>query len=145
MTSTLTLVLKSLPREAFLLSDTIPLMSTHSNTSQFSSANVDPAELAKFSELAHRWWDTESEFKPLHQINPLRLNWIQTLAPLKGKKGNNSPSFFRENRTNNENENKCFYTTSFKKVHFPNCSFWHNLAYRKNCSQQDCTKSHCKR
>ncbi len=61
-------------------------MSTHSNTSQFSSSNVDPAELAKFSELAHRWWDTESEFKPLHQINPLRLAWIQTLAPLAGKK-----------------------------------------------------------
>ena len=61
-------------------------MSSHSNTSQFSSANVDPAELAKFSELAHRWWDTESEFKPLHQINPLRLAWIQTLVPLHGKK-----------------------------------------------------------
>ena len=61
-------------------------MSTHSNTSKFSSSNVDPAELAKFSELAHRWWDTESEFKPLHQINPLRLAWIQTLAPLAGKK-----------------------------------------------------------
>ena len=38
--------------------------------------NVDPAELAKFSELAHRWWDPESEFRPLHQINPLRLEWI---------------------------------------------------------------------
>ena len=61
-------------------------MSTQSNTSQFSSSNVDPAELAKFSELAHRWWDTESEFKPLHQINPLRLNWIQTLVPLAGRK-----------------------------------------------------------
>ena len=61
-------------------------MSTQSNTSQFSSSNVDPAELAKFSELAHRWWDTESEFKPLHQINPLRLNWIQTLVPLVGRK-----------------------------------------------------------
>ena len=61
-------------------------MSTHPNTSQFSSANVDPAELAKFSELAHRWWDTESEFKPLHQINPLRLAWIQTLVPLHGKR-----------------------------------------------------------
>jgi 2-polyprenyl-6-hydroxyphenyl methylase/3-demethylubiquinone-9 3-methyltransferase len=61
-------------------------MSTHSYSSQFSSSNVDPAELAKFSELAHRWWDTESEFKPLHQINPLRLAWIQTLAPLAGKK-----------------------------------------------------------
>lgn len=47
--------------------------------------NVDANELAKFSELAHRWWDTESEFKPLHQINPLRLNWIDELANLKGK------------------------------------------------------------
>jgi 2-polyprenyl-6-hydroxyphenyl methylase/3-demethylubiquinone-9 3-methyltransferase len=60
-------------------------MSTH-NSSQFSSANVDPAELAKFSDLAHRWWDTESEFRPLHQINPLRLNWIQSLVPLAGLK-----------------------------------------------------------
>ncbi len=46
--------------------------------------NVDPAELAKFSDLAHHWWDTESEFKPLHQINPLRLDWINNLAPLAG-------------------------------------------------------------
>jgi len=44
--------------------------------------NADPAELAKFSELAHRWWDLESEFKPLHQINPLRLEWINSLCPL---------------------------------------------------------------
>lgn len=44
--------------------------------------NVDPAELAKFSDLAHHWWDTESEFKPLHQINPLRLEWINSIAPL---------------------------------------------------------------
>jgi 2-polyprenyl-6-hydroxyphenyl methylase / 3-demethylubiquinone-9 3-methyltransferase len=42
-----------------------------------SSENVDPAELAKFSELAHRWWDPHSEFKPLHAINPLRLGWIE--------------------------------------------------------------------
>jgi len=48
--------------------------------------NVDPAELAKFSELAHRWWDTESEFRPLHQINPLRLDWINGIAPLQGKR-----------------------------------------------------------
>jgi 2-polyprenyl-6-hydroxyphenyl methylase / 3-demethylubiquinone-9 3-methyltransferase len=48
--------------------------------------NADPQELAKFSELAHRWWDTESEFKPLHQINPLRLNWIESLCPVKDKK-----------------------------------------------------------
>jgi 2-polyprenyl-6-hydroxyphenyl methylase/3-demethylubiquinone-9 3-methyltransferase len=46
--------------------------------------NADPAELAKFSELAHRWWDLESEFKPLHQINPLRLEWIHALCPLAG-------------------------------------------------------------
>lgn len=46
--------------------------------------NFDPAELAKFSDLAHRWWDTESEFRPLHQINPLRLDWIESLVPLKG-------------------------------------------------------------
>ncbi len=49
------------------------------------NTNVDPAELAKFSELAHRWWDTNSEFRPLHQINPLRLDWIQTMATLKDK------------------------------------------------------------
>lgn len=47
--------------------------------------NADPAELAKFSELAHRWWDPESEFRPLHQINPLRLGWIEGLVPLTGK------------------------------------------------------------
>ena len=46
--------------------------------------NVDPAELAKFSDLAHRWWDPESEFRPLHQINPLRLEWINTQVPLSG-------------------------------------------------------------
>lgn len=48
------------------------------------TTNVDPQELAKFSELAHRWWDTESEFRPLHQINPLRLDWIDRHAALKG-------------------------------------------------------------
>ena len=47
--------------------------------------NADPQELAKFSELAHRWWDPTSEFKPLHQINPLRLGWIDGIAALKGK------------------------------------------------------------
>ena len=44
--------------------------------------NVDTAELAKFSELAHRWWDVNSEFRPLHQINPLRLEWINQLVPI---------------------------------------------------------------
>jgi 2-polyprenyl-6-hydroxyphenyl methylase/3-demethylubiquinone-9 3-methyltransferase len=54
-------------------------------TNTQTHTNVDPAELAKFSELAHRWWDPESEFRPLHQINPLRLDWINGLAHLKGK------------------------------------------------------------
>lgn len=48
--------------------------------------NADPAELQKFSELAHRWWDTTSEFKPLHEINPLRLDWIDRNAGLAGKR-----------------------------------------------------------
>lgn len=48
--------------------------------------NADPAELAKFSDLAHRWWDADGEFRPLHQINPLRLAWINSLSPVKGLK-----------------------------------------------------------
>jgi 2-polyprenyl-6-hydroxyphenyl methylase/3-demethylubiquinone-9 3-methyltransferase len=49
--------------------------------------NADPGELSKFSELAHRWWDPASEFRPLHQINPLRLEWIERLANgLSGKR-----------------------------------------------------------
>ena len=44
------------------------------------ATNADPAELAKFSALAHRWWDPESEFRPLHEINPLRLSWIADAA-----------------------------------------------------------------
>ena len=48
-----------------------------------ASINVDPAEVAKFSDLAHRWWDLDSEFKPLHQINPLRLGWIGEHVSLK--------------------------------------------------------------
>jgi|SRR5690606_25823406 len=48
-------------------------------------SNVDPQELAKFSDLAHRWWDPESEFRPLHQINPLRLDWIDHLSAISGK------------------------------------------------------------
>lgn len=46
--------------------------------------NADPQELAKFGDLAHRWWDPESDFKPLHQINPLRLGWIQSQCHLAG-------------------------------------------------------------
>ena len=47
--------------------------------------NVDPLELEKFSQLAHRWWDPTSEFKPLHDINPLRLDYIDRIARLSGK------------------------------------------------------------
>ncbi|MDO5290530.1 MAG: bifunctional 2-polyprenyl-6-hydroxyphenol methylase/3-demethylubiquinol 3-O-methyltransferase UbiG [Pseudomonadota bacterium] len=49
-----------------------------------AATNVDPAELAKFSALAHQWWDTEGEFAALHHINPLRLDWIDQTSPLKG-------------------------------------------------------------
>ncbi|HJY75135.1 MAG TPA: bifunctional 2-polyprenyl-6-hydroxyphenol methylase/3-demethylubiquinol 3-O-methyltransferase UbiG [Burkholderiales bacterium] len=48
--------------------------------------NADPAELEKFSKLAHRWWDPQGEFRPLHEINPLRLEWIDGAAGLAGKK-----------------------------------------------------------
>ncbi|MCK6423669.1 MAG: bifunctional 2-polyprenyl-6-hydroxyphenol methylase/3-demethylubiquinol 3-O-methyltransferase UbiG [Burkholderiaceae bacterium] len=49
--------------------------------------NVDAQELSKFSDLAHKWWDPESEFRPLHEINPLRLGWIeQTGGPLAGRR-----------------------------------------------------------
>lgn len=47
--------------------------------------NADPIELKKFSDLAHRWWDVTSEFRPLHEINPLRLEWINAQVPLNGK------------------------------------------------------------
>ncbi len=49
--------------------------------------NADPIEIEKFSQLAHRWWDANSEFKPLHEINPLRLDYINRFAPLAGKTG----------------------------------------------------------
>lgn len=49
-----------------------------------NTVNADPAELAKFSDLAHRWWDMESEFRPLHMINPLRLEWINSLCAVSG-------------------------------------------------------------
>lgn len=51
-----------------------------------NQVNADPAELAKFSDLAHRWWDRQSEFRPLHEINPLRLEWIDGLAPINGRR-----------------------------------------------------------
>jgi 2-polyprenyl-6-hydroxyphenyl methylase/3-demethylubiquinone-9 3-methyltransferase len=50
-----------------------------------STPNVDPDEIAKFEKLAARWWDPDSEFRPLHEINPLRLEWIAARAPLRGK------------------------------------------------------------
>lgn len=48
--------------------------------------NADALEIQKFAELAHKWWDKASEFKPLHEINPLRLNWIDACVPLQGKR-----------------------------------------------------------
>ena len=47
--------------------------------------NADPQELAKFGELAHVWWDPDGDFRPLHRINPLRLDWIDGLCGLAGK------------------------------------------------------------
>jgi 2-polyprenyl-6-hydroxyphenyl methylase/3-demethylubiquinone-9 3-methyltransferase len=51
-----------------------------------TSINADPRELDKFGEVAHRWWDPNSEFRPLHDINPARLAWIDRHAELKGKR-----------------------------------------------------------
>src|SRR2546430_721316 len=51
-----------------------------------TTLNADPQELAKFSDLAHRWWDTQSEFRPLHEINPLRLGWIEQHTGLAAKR-----------------------------------------------------------
>ena len=55
-------------------------------TQSTQGLNADPAELEKFATLAHRWWDKTSEFKPLHAINPLRLNFIDELVSLNGKR-----------------------------------------------------------
>ena len=63
------------------MSNTAPSSTTNSATQ-----NVDPSEIQKFSDLAHRWWDPTSEFKPLHEINPLRLEWINGIVSLAGKK-----------------------------------------------------------
>ena len=57
-----------------------------SEISNMNISNVDSAELNKFSELAHKWWDKNSEFKPLHEINPLRLNYINDTVSLEGKR-----------------------------------------------------------
>jgi 2-polyprenyl-6-hydroxyphenyl methylase/3-demethylubiquinone-9 3-methyltransferase len=50
------------------------------------NANVDPAELKKFSDLAHRWWDPRGAFRPLHELNPVRLDWIERQSPLAGSR-----------------------------------------------------------
>ena len=55
-------------------------------TMEIQTLNVDAIELQKFSELAHKWWDENSEFKPLHAINPLRLAYIDSMTPIKGKR-----------------------------------------------------------
>lgn len=55
-------------------------------TEAVQKLNADEIELKKFSELAHKWWDKNSEFKPLHEINPLRLNYIDSLTSLKNKR-----------------------------------------------------------
>jgi 2-polyprenyl-6-hydroxyphenyl methylase / 3-demethylubiquinone-9 3-methyltransferase len=49
-----------------------------------NDVNVDPAELKKFSDLAHRWWDPSGAFRPLHELNPVRMDWIERLVPLSG-------------------------------------------------------------
>lgn len=59
-------------------------MATEASTTQ--TLNADQIELQKFAQLAHKWWDKNSEFKPLHEINPLRLNYINNLAPLNNKR-----------------------------------------------------------
>ncbi len=61
-------------------------MTTQNKSEPNTNANVDQEEIAKFEALAYRWWDPESEFKPLHEINPLRLNFIDQHAELSGKK-----------------------------------------------------------
>ena len=57
-----------------------------SNSENTASINVAPSEVAKFEKLASRWWDRNSEFKPLHDINPLRANWIDKLSPVAEQK-----------------------------------------------------------
>ena len=57
---------------------------TSTSSTAHEPNNFDPAELSKFSDLAHHWWDKEGEFRPLHLINPLRLGWIESFRPLKG-------------------------------------------------------------
>jgi 2-polyprenyl-6-hydroxyphenyl methylase/3-demethylubiquinone-9 3-methyltransferase len=69
----------------FLWPSAIRTRQPGANPAIIHAMNADPVELQKFSELAHRWWDPTSEFRPLHEINPLRLEWINARAPLAGK------------------------------------------------------------
>lgn len=64
--------------------ESIPEVNAEVNPAQ--AVNADHLELQKFGELAHKWWDINSEFKPLHELNPLRLAWINELATLNGKR-----------------------------------------------------------
>jgi len=68
-----------------MTSTNAPMHGGPADETRQASSNADQSELDKFSALAHRWWDPQSEFKPLHEINPLRLAWIERIAPLKGK------------------------------------------------------------
>jgi len=61
-------------------------MTVIAESNDTSITNVDPNEIRKFEEIAHRWWDMDSEFKPLHDINPLRLNYIDNRAAIRDKK-----------------------------------------------------------
>ena len=65
------------------LCDSSPFLSM--SNSSTPHLNADPSEIQKFSDLAHRWWDPSSEFRPLHEINPLRLEWINNQVSLAGK------------------------------------------------------------
>lgn len=66
------------------MTPTSPVIHPTVDTRQIAR-NADLKEIDKFSEMAHRWWDPNSEFKPLHEINPLRLSWIGSIADLRGK------------------------------------------------------------
>lgn len=70
---------------SFIAPSCISITAIHPAVSYYLPMNADPLELKKFSDLAHRWWDPTSEFRPLHDINPLRLEWINSRVSLDGK------------------------------------------------------------
>jgi len=61
-------------------------MNVSTDTTQASGSNHDPGEIARFDEIAQRWWDPASEFRPLHVLNPVRLNYVDRVAGLRGKR-----------------------------------------------------------